>query len=126
MSEIDLFERFPEMTPVRGVPTLGRINGFGLGLYGARDHDPETATYVTTQCISALFIPVLALGAYRVFNHPEGGWIILGRVPLSTFARSWNVLILLAVLGRGWFSWLSQALLNTWPGEAAAISCRRR
>src|SRR5205807_371887 len=83
---------------VRSAPPLFRINGCGFGVYGKRDFDPETGTYVKTYCFCLLFIPVVALSAYRVADASRG-WYFLGRVPLSGFARVWNVLLLAVALG---------------------------
>jgi hypothetical protein len=94
MSNYSLNERFPEMKPINGPPSLSTINGLGLMAYGARDHDPETSTYVKTHCLVILFIQILALGAYRVADAPGGGWYFLGKVPLSGLARFWNWLVL--------------------------------
>lgn len=44
----------------------------------------------------SIFVPVLALRAYRVADA-EHGWYFIGREPLSGFARMWNVLVLAAV-----------------------------
>jgi hypothetical protein len=108
MSDSDWAERFPDMRPVRTSPALVRINGIGCGNYGSRDHDPETGTYVTTYCFSFLFLPVLALTAYRVADAPNGGWYFIGRVPLSGFAKAWNALVLLAAIGiAGFVAWNS-------------------
>lgn len=108
MSDFDWSERFPDMRPVRSAPALVRVNGIGCGVYGSRDHDPETSTYVTTYCFSLLFIPILALTAYRVANAPSGGWYFLGRVPLSGLARTWNALVLLGILvAAGLIGWES-------------------
>jgi hypothetical protein len=108
MSDFDWSERFPDMRPVRSAPALVRVNGIGCGVYGSRDHDAETGTYVTTYCFSFLFIPIFALTAYRVARAQNGGWYFLGRVPLSNFAKTWNVLLLLAVAGvAGLIGWES-------------------
>ncbi|MDP6357110.1 MAG: hypothetical protein QF473_18495, partial [Planctomycetota bacterium] len=69
------------------------INGCGLSVCGNRDYDAETGTYIKTHCICLVFIPVLALGAYRVADAETGGWYFIGKVPLSVFARFWNMLI---------------------------------
>lgn len=95
---IDLSARFPDMTPVSGFPPLFTLNGCGVGIYGARDHDPETNSYVKTYCICGVFVPVLALSAYRVIKAPNGGWYVLGKVPLSRVAKFWNTAVVLAVL----------------------------
>lgn len=87
-----LAQKFPDLEPMGRMPVLVRVNGFGASLYGRRDHDLETGTYVATHCLSALFIPVFALRSYRVSNSSHGGWFFLGREPLSAFAKAWNLL----------------------------------
>ena len=89
------------MRPINGAPGLGSINGFGVAVYGERDRDPETYTYIKTHCVTALFLPVLCLGAYRVADAEEEGWYFLGKEPLSMLAKVWNVLVLAAVLSVG-------------------------
>lgn len=93
MSEVDLKTRFPQMTPMKGTPPMFRINGCGPALYGRRDYDRETETYVSTLCLALLFIPVLCLRAYRVARAREG-WYFIGREPLSVVAKGWNLLLL--------------------------------
>ena len=102
-SPLTLQERFPKMRPVNKPPSLYTMNGFGAGVYGNRDADIETGTYVKTYCLCALFIPVIALGAYRVANAEGGGWYFIGKEPLSRFAKAWNwiVLCLLILTGTG-------------------------
>jgi hypothetical protein len=99
MSEetIDLEERFPDLRLINSPPSLGSINGVGTAVYGGRDHDEETGTYITTQVITILFIPVLALGAYRVADAEEGGWYFIGKEPLSALAKFWNALIVVGI-----------------------------
>ena len=80
MAEIDLNTKFPQLRPISSPPGLFRFNGFGVGIYGSRDPDAETGTYVATYCISALWVPILALRAYRVARAGEG-WYFLGREP---------------------------------------------
>ncbi len=107
MSEINLSDRFPDLKPIRKTPTLGTINGIGLTINGSRDHDPETGTYVASHCFSLLFIPLFAIGAYRVARAEEGGWYFLGKEPLSAFAKGWNCLVLASILvgvGYGWWN----------------------
>ena len=97
MAEINLRQKFPSMTPAKA-PPLYRINGCGLGMYGSREHDAQTGTYVSTLCVSLLFIPILGLRAYRVARSARG-WYFLGREPLSKLARAWNLLLVLALGG---------------------------
>ena len=90
--------RDPDLRPMRRQPVLFTINGIGAGLYGARDRDPATGTYVKTHCICLVFVPVLALGAYRV-APAERGWIMIGKTRLSRLAKGWNILVLCTILG---------------------------
>lgn len=100
MADHDFEEKFPDLRPVRSAPPLMRLNGCGFGLYGSRGFDADTSSYVKTYCFSLLFLPVLALSAYRVADAPGGGWYFLGRVRLSPLARLWNS-CLIAVLAGG-------------------------
>ncbi|MEE8106380.1 MAG: hypothetical protein V3T86_12665 [Planctomycetota bacterium] len=107
MAEIDLGERFPDMQPVSSPPGLGRLNGFGFGMYGKRDRDDETGTYISTLCFSALWIPLIALRSYRVADAEGGGWYFVGSVPLGQTAKLCNLLVLFASLifgGRAWWN----------------------
>src|SRR5262249_46444483 len=81
MAEFNLEEKFPNLRLIQSPPSLHTINGIGTTIYGARDHDPETGTYVKTHWFCVLFIPVLALGAYRVADA-ERGWYFIGKEPL--------------------------------------------
>lgn len=94
----ELRRRFPDLTPITGPPSLASINGIGTQLNGRRDFDAETGTYVATQTFAVVFVPLIAVRAYRVADAPSGGWYFVGRVPLSRFARRWNVGLLLAIL----------------------------
>lgn len=84
--------------PLRGgAPSLSTINGFGLRFAGRRDQGRD-GSYTTTHCLTALFIPVLPLRAYRVQDAYDGGYHILGRAPLSAFARWARLAIVAAVV----------------------------
>ena len=93
MDDNELRKMFPNLTPGSSAPAMFRLNGCGLALYGSRDHHEPSNTYVSTYCISILFIPVIALKAYRISDAPSGGWYFLGSEPLSTFAKTWNALL---------------------------------
>lgn len=97
MSEFDFQEKFPNLTPINNSPALFTLNGFGMGVYGRRDYDEETGTYVKTHCLCALFIPIIALRAYRVADAGSGGWYFIGREPLSMFAKLWNLALVVTV-----------------------------
>ncbi|MCA9608545.1 MAG: SEL1-like repeat protein [Myxococcales bacterium] len=82
-------------------PALFRINGFGFGLYGERDRRPD-GSYIATYALSALWVPVLAIGAYRVVSQGNR-YGFLAKERLSTFAKGWNFAVLGAiVLAIGW------------------------
>jgi hypothetical protein len=95
-AEVYFRTKYPEMRPVRSTPWLFNVHGIGAGFYGERDRDPPTGTYVKTHCLSIVFVPVLALGAYRVYPH-GAGWTLIGRTPLSAFAKLWNVVFVVGV-----------------------------
>jgi len=98
MAAIDLSKKFPHLRPGGEPPTMFRVNGCGVSLYGSRDHDAETNTYVATWCLALVFLPVLCLRAYRVMRDPaSGGWYFLGREPLSGFAKTWNAVLVAGV-----------------------------
>ena len=102
----DIFEHFPEMTPIQKAPSLRTINGIGTTAYGRRDADPETGTYVTTVWFALVFIPFVPLGAYRVANAPGGGQYFIGKVPVSGAAKAWSLFLCLAVAAvAGSFVW---------------------
>ncbi len=99
--------RFPDMKPVKSPPILYTINGVGFTVYGNRDHDPMTNTYVITHFFTIFFVPIFAIGAYRVISALEGGWYFHGKVPLSWLTRSWNILMLLAIVSGAGAIWYS-------------------
>ena len=96
----DLHSRFPELEPINRVPLLGQLFGCGLILFGGRDEDPEFGTIVRTRYLCVLFIPILALGAYRM-ARTDRGWAILGRQPISTPALWLNTVVLLSAIAGG-------------------------
>ena len=103
---VDMRAKFPKMTPVNSAPTLFRLNGCGVGMYGKRDVDKETGTYVATWCLSILFVPLLGFRAYRVARAQGRGWYFLGTEPLSPLVKGWNVLVAAVVIagaGIGWY-----------------------
>ncbi len=77
------------------MPSLWSYNGFGLRFAGHRAEWPD-GTYATTQCVTALFIPLFPIASYRVASEREG-WLVLAREPLSAFARAMRYAVLGAV-----------------------------
>jgi tetratricopeptide (TPR) repeat protein len=105
MAEFNLEEKFPNLRPIKSPPSLQLINGIGTAVYGRRDYDDETGTYVKTHWFCLVFLPMLALGAYRVADA-ERGWYFLGREPLSGLAKLWNWLLVLGIaFGAGGVFW---------------------
>jgi hypothetical protein len=66
MSWADLQAKFPELQPIRGVPLLFNIFGCGLMFYGGHEEDLEYHTVVKTRYLCIVFIPLMALGSYRM------------------------------------------------------------
>ncbi len=115
-AEVYFRTKYPQLRPVRSAPWLFNIHGIGAGFYNERDRDPATGTVVKTHCFSLLFFPVLALAAYRVY--PRGsGWTLIGKVPLSGFAKCWNVCVLLAIAG-----WIGLAIWEDSDSGPAAVA----
>jgi len=110
-------KRFPEMRWVETVPPMNMVSGFGFTLLGERGRDPQTNTFVTTVYLCVLFIPVFAFGSYRVaeisgnaaylvVGHVSySSWRFYGRVPMSWFLKSWNLLVFAAVTSFVIFTW---------------------
>ncbi len=82
--------------PISSAPALWGINGFGVRVYGERDPRPD-GTYVTTRYVTALFVPVLPLDAFRV-SKSEDGWYFLGKESLSAVTRWWRRLMAVALV----------------------------
>jgi len=97
---------------VRRGPALGRWLGFGTGLYGAREKHGD-GSYLSTLCLSALWIPILPLATYRVRPFGES-YELLGREPLGSMARLWaSMTVLLAI---GFCGLIGLALHQSSPG----------
>ncbi len=108
-----VWRRFPEMRPIAQVPALFRVLGTGTAMYGRTEEDGETESFVSSHCLTLLFVPVWAFAAYRVQRSPMGNYFFLGQVPLTI--RSWagNILafVILAALiaGGTWWAYVGGA-----------------
>jgi hypothetical protein len=71
--------------PVGAAPALFTMNGFGTSMAGKRDLWPD-GSFVSTLVLTALFVPLVPLRAYRVYRDGNS-YSFLGKVPLSPFAR---------------------------------------
>lgn len=89
--------------PIAKAPELFSWNGFGVGMYGARDHRGDT--HVSTHCITAAWVPIIPLSAYRVTDHGDSMYTFYAREKLSSFAvwaRRGVALAVLLVVGGLW------------------------
>ncbi|HYO68355.1 MAG TPA: hypothetical protein VEU33_19970 [Archangium sp.] len=84
--------------PLEGAPSLFRINGCGVGLYGKRDEAPD-GSYVATYFISLIFIPVFPLTAYRVREVEGNAYQFYSKESLGPVTRTWQRLVLAGVAG---------------------------
>ena len=94
----DQSNEFVNMKPISKPPSMFTYNGMGATVYGRRDFDPQSQTYIKTHVICLLFVPFLAIGSYRVQDCETGGWYFLGKVPMSGLAKVYNYLMIAAVL----------------------------
>lgn len=81
--------------PLTSAPALWRVNGCGQALYGSRDHQPD-GSYVATLCICLLFIPLIPIRAYRLWEESDG-YRFQSIVPLSGFAKAARLLVVAAL-----------------------------
>lgn len=87
------------MRPVKSPPSLFKVNGCGVGMYGRRDFDAATGTYLKTRCACLVFVPVLPLDTYRVADAQGGGWYFIGREKPGGFVKNARRLVLVAIAG---------------------------
>ncbi len=88
-------------TPINEAPALFSLNGFGARFYGQSDMQPD-GSHVTVRFVTALFVPVFPIDAYRVTTYGDG-YNIRGKVPLGPIMRAWQFIAAgLIVLAIGW------------------------
>lgn len=100
------------------LPSLWTYNGFGLRFAGRRD-EWDNGTYATTQCVTALYIPLFPVASYRVASDGEG-WVVLAREPLSAFARAMRYVLagaIAAVIAGLW--------LNSYVNDPTRLARKR-
>ena len=97
------------LEPLRSPPGMATWWGFGTRLVGRQAADPRDGSYVSTYFLSALYLPLWPLQQYLVRDAEEGGWHVLGQVPLSPKVRTWRmlsavaaVLLVIGIVGLGW------------------------
>lgn len=84
---------FQDCQPIKKAPGLSTFNGVGTMLYGHSDEVPETGTYLATRFFTFLFLPLIALGRYRVQNRGNGQYQFYGRAPLTKALWAWNATV---------------------------------
>ncbi|MCY1077958.1 hypothetical protein [Archangium lansingense] len=84
--------------PLKGAPSLFRINGCGVGLYGKRDEAPD-GSYIATTFISLIFIPVFPLASYRVREVDGNAYQFYTKESLGPVTRVWQRLVLAGAAG---------------------------
>lgn len=84
---------FPNMTPGTKVPPLYTLNGCGVMLYGSRDHDRDTQSYVTTLFFTLVFLPLFPIKAYRVVKASHNSYYFLGTEPLSGLCKGYRLVV---------------------------------
>ncbi len=80
-------------------PRPHTICGVGTRLYGEGDKDPETGRRLATLFFTFFFIPLIALGRYRVRELGEGRYRFYSKVPLTKRHRAWNLAAVGVLLG---------------------------
>ena len=73
-STVDILET-EGILPIKDIPNILTINGFGRKLYGRADYHKESNSYITTLYYVFLFIPILPLKRFRV--KLEGGYFYI-------------------------------------------------
>lgn len=107
---------FKGMLPVSSPPTMARVNGVGTALYGRREIDERTRTFVATLYFVVFLIPIIPLACYRVRTAPGGGWYFLGKVPYGPVQKVHWVAFVSLVIG-----WLILQSAQT-PLRPASVS----
>jgi hypothetical protein len=87
-------------TPIEAAPTLYTINGIGTMLYGQRDNDVRTGSYVATLYFTFFFVPLFPISCYRVRSAGGRSWNFLAKVPYSKREKIHWAIFLAVVL---WF-----------------------
>ncbi len=77
---------YEAVEPIDRAPSLYTVRGIGTTLYGRRDFDSATKSYVATLYFTFFFIPIFPIAAYRVIDQGGGAYRFLGKVPLSRAA----------------------------------------
>ena len=108
----ELRQVWDDIEPIPGQPRFSPVDvKNGIWVLGRKDYHPETGTFVTYRVFRQMSLPVLFLGAYRVYESPRGGLVFIGRHSLPLWARTWNALIAALVACAGYKAALALATL---------------
>jgi hypothetical protein len=75
-------------------PAMETIYGIGTKLYGKRDFDPESRSYIATLYFTILYIPIIPIAAYRVIDAGANAYRFLGKVVLTQRQRTYRWVML--------------------------------
>jgi hypothetical protein len=67
-------------------PTMYTFNGIGTMLYGRRDYDPHSQSYIATLYLTFIFLPLFPLASYRVKSVNGNRYQFLGRASMKKTA----------------------------------------
>jgi hypothetical protein len=99
-------------TPLTSPPSMMTLNGFGVRIYGRRDRRKD-GSYIGTRYLTALFVPVFPLDAFRMSDAGGGRYYFYAKAPLGGTAELWRKLALLLVpllaIGGGAYAYLTSA-----------------
>jgi hypothetical protein len=84
-------ERAP--TPINDAPNLFSLNGFGLRFFGGYDEEPDGSKN-RVRFVTALFVPVIPVDAYRLRENGDGSYQLYGKVKLGPLMRAWQLVAL--------------------------------
>ncbi len=100
-------------TPAKA-PSLYTLNGIGTTLYG-QAQKRDDGTYIATQWLAFVFLPIIPLGSYWVKPADNGGWYFIASTPNPGWVKTppliWGGLIAAAVLF---------AMIGSWNASSSA------
>lgn len=68
---------------IDNAPSMYTFNGIGTKLYGKRNYDSASQSYIATLYFTILYAPIFPLSAYRVRHAGGNQYQFLGKVPLK-------------------------------------------
>jgi hypothetical protein len=117
--------------PVKAPPSLVTLNGCGTMLYGSRD-PWQDGSYVATRFVTAAFVPLVPLDAWRVRPGEGSTYYFLAKEPLSATVRNFRRLVLGGILAlgvatqvHGWYTSPARAAEGRLDEAAAAARAHR-